>query len=156
MAENSIQQKIEALVSEIIGDDSEVFPVDVKVSAGNNISVFLDADNGLTIEKCSKINRSLYHKLEEMEVFPENNFSLEVSSPGVDEPLKLERQYKKNVGRTVQVTGNDDEVTIGKLIGVSEEGVVIEKKEGKGKKATNSNITILSNQIRHIKVLVTF
>ncbi len=156
MSENPVQQKIEALVTEIIGDDDQVFLVNVEVSAGNNIGVFLDADNGLTIEKCSKINRALYNKLEELELFPENNFSLEVSSPGVDEPLKLERQYKKNIGRTVQVTTTDDTINVGKLTGVTTEGVIVEKTEGKGKKAIIANTTILFNQIKHIKVLVTF
>lgn len=156
MSENALQQKIEALVNEIIGEDDQVFLVNVVVTAGNNIGVFLDADNGLTIEKCSKINRALYHKLEELEIFPDNNFSLEVSSPGVDEPLRLERQYKKNIGRTVQVTTNDDKVNIGKLVGLTEEGIVVEKTEGKGKKAIITNTTILFNQLKHIKVLVTF
>lgn len=156
MSENALQQKIEALIEETIYADDEVFLVNTIIGAGNNIAVFLDADNGLTIEKCSKINRALYHKLEEQEIFPDNNFSLEVSSPGVDEPLKLERQYKKNIGRTVQVTTNDGTISIGKLALVNPDGISIEKTEGKGKKTIITNTTILFNQIKHIKVLVTF
>lgn len=156
MSENPLQQKIEALIEETIYADDDVFLVNTIIGAGNNIAVFLDADNDLTIEKCSKINRALYNKLEEQEIFPDNNFSLEVSSPGVDEPLKLERQYKKNIGRTVQVTTNDGTISVGKLALVNPDGISIEKTEGKGKKAIITNTTILFNQIKHIKVLVTF
>ena len=89
-------------------DSEDVFLVEVKVNPGNNIIVFLDADNGVTIEKCIQINRALYKQIEEAGLFPNGDFSLEVSSPGVDEPLKLHRQYKKNIGRKVEVTMNDE------------------------------------------------
>ena len=85
----------------------DVFLVELKVSPGNNLKVFLDADKGVTIDTCISINRALYKKIEEDDLFPNGDFSLEVSSPGVDEPLKLHRQYKKNIGRNVEVVMND-------------------------------------------------
>ena len=101
-------QRIEALIERLIAETKEVFLVSVRIKPTNNIKVFLDADNGLSIEKCTKINRAMYRVIEEEGWYPDGNFSLEVSSPGVDEPLKLLRQYKKNIGRKVEVNASED------------------------------------------------
>lgn len=150
------QESIEKFLEEYLKDFPEVFIVEVKITAGNSISVFADADNGITIEKCTKINRALYKFLEENEVYANNDFSIEVSSPGVEEPLLLLRQYKKNTGRTVEVTKEDGEILTGKLATVNDEDITIETKEGKANKAIIKTINISLNQIRHTKVLVTF
>ena len=105
-AETQIQT-IEKLIAPLLVDD--IFLVSIKIKPTNNFKIYLDADGGLGIEKCIKINRALYKVMEEMGLYPDGDFSLEVSSPGVDEPLKLLRQYKKNIGRNVEVTTNDDE-----------------------------------------------
>ena len=148
-----IQQKIEGFITTQL-EESEVFLVEAKVLPGNNIKVFLDADQGITIDKCTKVNRALYRHIEEEGLFPNGDFSLEVSSPGIDEPLKLHRQYRKNVGRKVEVTLNDDSKTEGKLVAVSGEGLTLES--GGTKKEPLKTTNILFNQIRHTKVLVTF
>jgi ribosome maturation factor RimP len=150
------QQAIEDFVNAQLTGTEDVFLVEVKVIPGNNIKVFLDADNGITIEKCIKVNRALYNHIEESELFPNNDFSLEVSSPGVEEPLKLHRQYKKNIGRTVEVTMNDETKKEGKLTAVSEDEIIIEQKAGEGKRSVIQTTNILFNQVKHTKVLVTF
>src|SRR5450756_2880004 len=91
MISDTKQKAIEDFVNAQLKGSEDVFLVEVKVIPGNNIKVFLDADNGITIEKCIKINRALYNQIEESELFPNGDFSLEVSSPGVEEPLKLHR-----------------------------------------------------------------
>src|SRR6185436_11202021 len=101
MSQETQIQAVEKLVSSLLQDD--IFLVSIKIKPTNNIKIYLDADGGLGIEKCIKINRALYRIIEEMGTYPDGDFSLEVSSPGVDEPLKLLRQYKKNVGREVEV-----------------------------------------------------
>lgn len=152
---NLNQQAIENFLNDLIEGNDDLFLVELLVSPTNDIKVFLDSDQGITIEKCIRINRALYRRIEE-ELFPDGNFSLEVSSPGVDEPLKLKRQYKKNVGRMVEVLMNDNTRKEGRLVEADEEHIVIEETEGKGKKAVNKKTTILFNQIKHTKVLVTF
>ena len=137
-------------------ENSDVFLVEAKVLPGNNIRVFLDADSGVTIDKCIKVNRALYKHLEESGLFPNNDFAIEVSSPGVDEPLKLHRQYNKNIGRTVEVTLLDETKKTGKLSAVSEDDISLEEAEGKGKNKIMKTNSILFNQIKHTKVLVTF
>ena len=150
------QQAIEDYVNAQITGSKDIFLVEVKVIPGNNIKVFIDADNGITIEKCIKINRALYNQIEESDLFPNGDFSLEVSSPGVEEPLKLHRQYKKNIGRTVEVTLIDGTKKEGKLITVNDDEIILEEKAGQGKKLVIQTTNILFNQVKHTKVLVTF
>lgn len=156
MISDTKQKAIEDFVNAQLMGSEDVFLVEVKVIPGNNIKVFLDADEGVTIEKCIKINRALYSQIEESELFPNGDFSLEVSSPGIDEPLKLHRQYKKNIGRIIEVTMSDSTKKEGKLTIVNDDEIVIEEKTGQGKKAVIKTTNILFNQVKHTKVLVTF
>lgn len=149
-------KNIEDFVAGITSQSKTVFPVEVKISPANDIKVFLDADDGITIEKCTSVNKALYKYIEETGLFPDGNFSLEVSSPGIDEPLKLHRQYQKNIGRKVEVLMNDGSKTEGTLLNVSDDEISIEEKTGKGNKGTIKKTTILFNQIRHTTVLITF
>ncbi len=149
-------KNIENFVTGITSQSKTVFPVEVKISPANDIKVFLDADDGITIEKCTSVNKALYKYIEETGLFPDGNFSLEVSSPGIDEPLKLHRQYQKNIGRKVEVLMNDGSKTEGKLLNVSDGEIMIEEKTGKGNKVIIKKKTILFNQIRHTTVLITF
>jgi ribosome maturation factor RimP len=156
MSEITPLKNIEDFVAGIASQSGTIFPVDIKISPANDVKVFLDADDGITIEKCTKVNKALYKYIEESGLFPGGNFSLEVSSPGVDEPLKLYRQYKKNVGRRVEVVMMDGAKTEGKLLSVSDNEIIIEDKTGKGNKTTITTITLIFNQIKHAKVLITF
>ncbi|MBS1762219.1 MAG: ribosome maturation factor [Bacteroidetes bacterium] len=130
------EEQIQEFLNPLLEDDT--FLVEIRIKPTNNVKVYLDADNGLAIERCIKINRALYKKLEEAAIFPDGDFSLEVSSPGVGEPLKTLRQYKKNVGRDVEVFLKDDSVIAGKLIDVNEGFLTLEVVEGKNKKAVKT------------------
>lgn len=136
--------------------DQDVFLVEMKVKPTNNIKIFLDADSGLGIEKCIKINRALYKQIEEAAIYPDGDFSLEVSSPGIDEPLKLHRQYLKNTGREVEVLMNDATKKEGKMVEVTDEQITIEYTEGKGKKAVQHKLDIPFSQIKQTKVQIKF
>ena len=156
MSATSLLKNIEDFVAGITSKSETVFPVEIKISPANDIKVFIDADDGITIEKCTSINRALYKQIEESALFPDGKFSLEVSSPGVDAPLKLHRQYAKNIGRKVEATLNDGSTIEGKLVNVNDHAITIEEKAGKGSKATIKSTTILFNQIKQTKVLITF
>ncbi len=149
-------QQIESLLESLIAEKKEIFIVSVRIKPTNNIKVFLDADNGLNIDTSAKINRSLYRIIEEKGWYPDGNFSLEVSSPGLDEPLKLLRQYQKNIGRSVEVTLEDSTKVEGKLLTASEEIIEIEIKEGKNKKVVTLVKTIPFKEIKTVKILVSF
>ncbi len=149
-------KNIEDFVAGITLRSKTVFPVEIRMSPANDIKVFLDADDGITIEKCTAINKALYKYIEDAGLFPDGNFSLEVSSPGVDEPLKLHRQYTKNIGRKVEVFLNDGNKVEGTLSKVIDDEITIEEKKGKGNKIITKQTLILFNQVKHATVLVTF
>jgi ribosome maturation factor RimP len=130
--------------------------VEVRIKPTNNVKVFLDGDQGISIEKCVKFNRALYKQLEEMALFPGGDFSLEVSSPGLDEPLKSLRQYRKNVGRQVELVLQDGGKVEGKLIEVSEDGIIVEETRGKNKKKEVISHTFLFDNIKTTKIQVVF
>ena len=127
-------QAVEQMMKAMLEDDPAYFLVEMKIKPTNNIKVYLDGDQGITIEKCITYNRALYRKIDEAGLFPGGDFSLEVSSPGLDEPLKLLRQYKKNVGRPVEVLLKDGIKVAGKMVDVQEDSILIEETRGKNKK----------------------
>jgi ribosome maturation factor RimP len=127
-------QAIEQKMMALIDPDPENFLVEVKIRPGNNIKIFVDADHGISIDKLAQYNRSLYRQIEESGLFPNNDFSMEISSPGLDEPLKLRRQYLKNIGRYVEIILKSGIKKEGKLISADKEIVIEEEKGSKKKK----------------------
>lgn len=146
--------RIKELVKPLL--DPDLFLVEVKIKPIDNVKVFLDADHGLPIEKCIQINRALYKRIDEDGLFNEGEFSLEVSSPGLGEPLKLHRQYVKNKGRDIEVSLSDNTVKFGKLVDVTDQGIVLEYREGKGKKSVFNRVDILFKDIKQSKVQIKF
>jgi len=147
---------IENMVQAILAGETGYFLVEVKIKPTNNIKIFLDGDNGISIEKCVQVNRAIYKQLEGSSFFPGDDFSLEVSSPGLDEPLKLLRQYKKNIGRQVEILLLDGSKIEGRLTEVAEDGIIIEETKGKNKKKEVINHTFLFDNIKTTKIQVVF
>lgn len=144
------------MVSTLLAEDPGYFLVEVKITPGNNIKVFLDADGGVSIDKCVKYNRALYKQLEAGNLFPGADFSLEVSSPGLDEPLKLKRQYIKNTGRQVEVVLLDGSKIEGKLTGADDNGIRVEEVKGKNKKKELLEHNIPFDNIKTTKIQIQF
>jgi len=94
--------------------------------------------------------------IEDSGMFPPGEYSLEVSSPGVDEPLKLHRQYTKNIGRDVEVVFVDGTKKEGKLLEVAEADILLEHTSGKGKKAVTQQVLIPFQQIKSTTVQIKF
>ena len=155
MLEDQIKQ-LEKMVDVVLAAETSIFLVGLKIKPTNNIRVYLDADEGLPIEKCVQLNRKLYKLIEESGLYPEGEYSLEVSSPGIDEPLKLIRQYHKNIGRLVEVVFNDGTVKTGKLLQVAESDIIIEQTEGKGKKLQVQQVVIPFENIKSTTVQIQF
>ena len=147
---------LEEMVNNLLAEDPSYFLVDLRIKPTNNIKIFLDGDNGITIEKCIAINRALYKQLEEKAMYPDGDFSLEVSSPGLDEPLKSFRQYRKNVGRLVEVTFKDGNRVEGKLIEVQEQFIIVEETKGKNKKMQVIPHEIPFENIKATKIQIVF
>ena len=149
-------QAVEQMIQDLLANDPAYFLVEVKVKPTNNFKVFLDGDQGITIEKCIAYNRALYRKMEEAGFFPDGDFSLEVSSPGLDEPLKLYRQYKKNIGRNVEVLLKDGIKTTGKMVEVQETGIIVEETKGKNKKKEMLRHDFPFSNIKSTKIQTVF
>jgi ribosome maturation factor RimP len=155
----NIEDQIQAMkqrVETLIRDEPGVFLVNIRIKPTNNVKVFVDADAGISIEKLVQYNRGLYKDIDESGFFPDGNFSLEVSSPGLDEPLKLHRQYFKNLGRNVEVIQIDGIKTAGKLLGITETEITVEEEKGKGKKRELVTHVIQFDTIKTTKVQTKF
>ena len=145
---------ISGIIETLLADDPASFLVEAKVMPGNHIKVYLDGDNGITIDKCVTLNRKLYKHLEESDMYPGGDFSLEVSSAGLDEPLKLLRQYRKNINRNVEVLLNDGQKINGKLISVTENEIAVEEFKGKKKESVQHAVPFAN--IKSTKIQVVF
>jgi ribosome maturation factor RimP len=147
-------QAIEQKVMALIDPDPENFLVEVKIRPGNNIKIFVDADRGMSIDKLAHYNRSLYRQIEESGLFPNNDFSLEISSPGLDEPLKLRRQYLKNMGRYVEIILKSGIKIEGKLIDATDGEIIIEEEKGNKKKKEIIQHSLSYDDIKTTKIQI--
>jgi len=136
MTKEKIIQTVAQETENILSANPAHFLVEVKIKPTNNIKVYIDGDAGIGIDDLVKYNRSLYKVLEERELYPDGDFSLEVSSAGLHEPLKLHRQYIKNFGRDVKITFKNEHTLEGKLVSVSDNQIILDeeiKKKGNAK-----------------------
>ena len=132
-------------------NQGEYYVVDIQVSGLGTakpglplkVTVLVDSDVGITIDACASISRQLGNELDELNFFGETPFTLEVSSPGVDFPLTSQRQFTKNVGRslTVQLTGGT--ALTGQLTTVDEAGIVLDVPPAKLSKTKRKTLTEL-------------
>lgn len=153
------QELVKQLIDEAIEENPLLFLVDWKISTDNSIEILVDGDEGVSIEEIVRISRHVEHNLDREEA----DFSLNVSSAGVGNPLILPRQYSKNIGRTLKVslleTGGDLE---GELVGADESGILLKwlarepKPIGKGKHTVEKEERIEYKDIKKAIVKIIF
>lgn len=148
--------KLREILNRLLDEQVGYFLVDININGGNNIGVTIDAEQGVAIDACTKLSRALSKEIEEQEIFPLDDYALEVGSPGVGEPLLLYRQYIKNIGRNVEVKLKDDTILEGELKVVNENSINIESKMGKGKKMEVINRVIPFESIKSTTVQIKF
>lgn len=110
-------------------DHQDLFLVDFKLKGtqGNQkVLVLIDGDQGVTVDACGKLSRSIGGKMEEEDILS-GKYILEVSSPGLDFPLQVNRQYPKNIGRSLSIKRASGQVTEGVLVEVMEEGIRLDE-----------------------------
>ncbi|MCB0550483.1 MAG: ribosome assembly cofactor RimP [Phaeodactylibacter sp.] len=138
---------------------TDCFLIEVKSHANNKLDVFIDSDTGVTFEKCQLISRYLEQYLDE-EGWLGDSYVLEVSSPGVGRPLRLLRQYPRNIGRKVEVSLKGGMSKEGTLVAVGEEDITIEEKvrvqDGKRKKTQLLQSRIPFEDIKKTVVKISF
>ncbi|TXD50276.1 MULTISPECIES: ribosome assembly cofactor RimP [unclassified Polaribacter] len=151
------QTKVKDLVDEALAVNESLFLVDLVISANNKIQITVDGDNGVPLSECIRISRSVDDKFDR----EEEDFSLEVSTPDISHPLKLKRQYIKNVNRILKVKLAEEEVE-GTLVAADNDKIVLNWKArepkpiGKGKVTVQKTATIAYQDIKEAKVKIVF
>lgn len=142
-------------IQHLVGQELEgkdLFLVDVKISKDNKISIIIDGDNGVTIQNCIDLSRNIEKNLDR----EKEDFELSVLSSGVGEPLKLIRQYKKNIGRNIEIiTTDSSDKIVGELIMANDEMIVVREKPKKKKDAAIDKEILISN-IKESKIIIVF
>ncbi|MES2733842.1 MAG: ribosome maturation factor RimP [Bacteroidota bacterium] len=163
----NLKATVEELVNQILVAHEradELFLVEVQVAGNTNghlkVMVLLDGDQGIAIDACAQISRRLAHQIEELNLL-EAAYVLEVSSPGLDTPLRLKRQYTKNIGRKIKVLLGDASSKTGTLHAVEDEGILLEEEISSKKKSALKDtvvapIRIAWQDISKTNVLVSF
>ncbi|WP_284653696.1 ribosome assembly cofactor RimP [Flavobacterium terrisoli] len=153
----TFKEKVSNLLEEGLLENPTLFLVDLSILESYKITVTLDGDNGVTLQDCIDISRVIENNLDR----EEQDFSLEVASAGVSTPLKLVRQYKKNIGRTVRVKTATETIEA-KLEAASEESITLSwtarepKKIGKGKETVEHKREIPYSEIKEAIVIIIF
>jgi ribosome maturation factor RimP len=153
----AFKEKVSELLNQGLEEKPSVFLIDLTITDGYKIIVTLDGDNGVTLQDCIDISRAIEHNLDR----EEHDFALEVASAGVSTPLKLVRQYKKNIGRTLKVKMAEGTVEA-PLKEVNDDFIVLEwearepKKIGKGKETVVKRQEIPYGDIKEALVTITF
>ena len=140
------------LENEILTNDQFIVDILFTVSgSGGSLKIEVESIDGISIEKCSLISKKLTKLIEEKEIISEK-YTLEVSSPGADKPLKIWRQYMKNIGRSLSVLTYDKEIFEGVLLDADKEVIKL-KTTNKGK---NIERSIKMNEIMKARVIISF
>ncbi|MFN7117708.1 MAG: ribosome assembly cofactor RimP [Saprospiraceae bacterium] len=139
---------------------TDCYLIDIQLNPkGNKLEVFIDSDSGVTFEKCQKISRYLEAHLDEGKWLGDD-YTLEVSSPGISRPLKLPRQYRKNVGRTIEINTKAGTKKEGKLVDATDFAATVEEivvtKEGKKKKKEVVQTIIPYDEIKKAIIKIQF
>jgi len=153
----TFKEKVAGLLDAALDENPSIFLIDLNVQDGGKIIVTLDGDEGVTLQDCIDVSRAIEHNLDR----EEQDFSLEVASAGATSPLKLVRQYKKNIGRTLNVR-TESETIEAEITDANDEFITLEwearepKKVGKGKETVQKKQEIKYSEIKEATVTIKF
>jgi len=151
------KEEIEKSVEVALGE-TDYFLVEVKVAAGNKISVYIDSDEGVSIDACARISKHIEADFDR----DVEDFELQVSSPGLGQPFKVLKQYIKNIGKDVRVILKDGATFDGKIDKVENDtlvlqSVLLEKQPGQKKKVEKiTTETFAMDDIASAKLIISF
>lgn len=150
-------QKVKDLLEEALVENKTLFVTEFEIQAGNKIFVEVDGDEGVSLNECIRISRNIEHNLDR----EEEDFSLEVTTPDIAKPLKVQRQYIKNINRILSVKTAENNFE-GTLIEVTNDAISLQwkarepKPVGKGKVTVTKNETIPFSEIKEATVKIIF
>ena len=152
------KNKIEELLSGFLAERPDLFLIDLKISAGDDITVILDGDSGVSLQDCLDASRAIEFNMDR----EEHDFSLQVMSAGLSEPLSSPRQFRKNIGRELDILMNDSTKIEGELAKVDEDKITLilryrkPKEIGKGKVDVEEEKEIPYSEIKKALVAIKF
>ena len=152
------KNKVQTLLDAALAEREHLFLIDLSINEANKISVVLDGDFGVNLQDCIDVSRAIENNLDR----EEQDFSLEVASAGVSSPLKLVRQFKKNIGRTLKVKTTSSEEVEAELTAADDEKITLEwrarepKKIGKGKETVDKKLELPYENIKEAVVIISF
>ncbi len=153
-----MKEKVKKLLEQALEENKSLFLIDFSISESNQIKVVIDGDHGVTVNDCIAISRAIEHNLDR----EETDFSLDVASSGVSEPLSIPRQYKKNIGRKLKVKTQDQKTFEGTLSKADDKKIELQWKArepkpiGKGKITVQKEVVLDYKNIVEAKVMITF
>lgn len=152
------RNKIEQLLNDFLAQREDLFLIDLKISAADDITVILDGDDGVSLQDCLDASRAIEFNMNR----EEHDFSLQVMSAGLSEPLSMPRQYAKNIGRDLKLLLNDSSETEGELVKADDEKITLilryrkPKEVGKGKMDVVEEKEIPYSEIKKATVVIKF
>lgn len=154
----SIKQKAERFLNEALEENPRLFLIDFSVDAKNHIRVVIDGDDAVSISDCMAVSRKIEHQMDP----DHDDFSVEVTSSGVSQPLQIPRQFIKNVGRSLDVVLNDNSKLKADLVAANDTEIELSwkarepKPVGKGKITVDKKASFAYDAIKEAKVMVIF
>jgi ribosome maturation factor RimP len=151
------QSVVKDLVEEALAVNESLYLVELSISENNKIQVIVDGDSGVPLSECIRISRAVDNNFDR----EEEDFSLEVTTPDIAHPLKLKRQYIKNINRILKIKTSEEELE-GTLVEADEDKIVLNWKArepkpiGKGKVTVQKTATIEYKDIKEAKVKILF
>ena len=151
------QTKVKDLIDEALALNESLYLIELSISENNKIQVVVDGDTGVPLSECIRISRNVNDNLDK----EEEDYSLEVATPDIGHPLKVKRQYLKNVNRILKVKTAEEEFE-GTLVEADEDKIVLQWKArepkpiGKGKVTVEKTATIEYKEIKEAKVKIVF
>lgn len=129
-----------------------IFLVDVRLSSTGRITVLIDRNEGLTIDDCARLSRQISNELGD----EGGDYELNVSSPGLDMPLLVPRQFMKNEGRIVDVITNEGERFKGTMMNVTSGGFDLKMETKVRKEITETVRSFNFEDVKSVKVIISF
>ena len=152
------RNKIEALLNVFLEERKDLFLIELKISSGDDIVVILDGDNGVSLQDCLDASRAIEFNMDR----EEHDFSLQVMSAGLSEPLTIPRQFQKNLGRDLDIVTMSEDKISGELVKVEEQQICLllryrkPKELGKGKVDMEEEIAIPFTNIKKALAAIKF
>jgi len=154
----TFKEQVNSLLQTALEQREDLFLVSLTISEANKILIIIDGDNGVSVKDCIDVSRAVEHNLDREVV----DFELEVASYGALTPFNLPRQFKKNIGRNVEVTRTTGEKFEATIAEATSENVTFTwkvrepKTIGKGKQTVEKVLTLAFDEIKSATVIIVF